>query len=178
MGARRSTSGTATEHGAPRAMLLGLFLLGCAGTGAELLLLEHYETWRQWLPLAALGLGLVGGGAVGLRPGKRSFAAFRALMAAFAIVGLAGLYLHYVGNAEFELEMYPELGGLDLVWEALRGATPALAPGTMVGLGALGFLFTYHHPASGGTRRREPKASPPDDPEDPRERDQDEGGER
>lgn len=159
-------------------MVLALFLLGCAGTGAELLLLEHYENWRQWLPLAALALGLVGGGAVGLRPGARSFAAFRALMLAFAIVGLAGLYLHYVGNAEFELEMYPELGGLELVWETLRGATPALAPGTMIGLGALGFLFTYHHPALGGTLGRASKASPPDDPKDPRERDQDEGEDR
>lgn len=157
------------------AMVLGLFLLGCAGTGAELLLLEHYENWRQWLPLAALALGLVGGGAVGLRPGPRSFVAFRALMVAFAIVGLAGLYLHYVGNAEFELEMYPELSGLELVWEALRGATPALAPGTMVGLGALGFLFTYQHAALGGRRRRASEAPPADDPGEPSD---DEGGDR
>jgi hypothetical protein len=63
--------------------------------------------------------------------------------------GLVGLGLHYQGNVEFELEMYPSMGGVDLVWEALTGATPALAPGTMVGLGLLGLAYTHRHPVFG-----------------------------
>jgi hypothetical protein len=43
--------------------------------------------------------------------------------------------------------------------EALSGATPALAPGTMVQFGLLGLLYTYRHPrldaAERETRREE-----------------------
>ncbi|MFB3131882.1 MAG: hypothetical protein ACE10K_05095, partial [Rhodothermales bacterium] len=49
--------------------------------------------------------------------------------------------------AEFELEMYPTLKGLELFWESIKGATPALAPGTMIQLGLLGWAYTYRHPA-------------------------------
>ena len=41
----------------------------------------------------------------------------------------------------------PFSGGVQLVWEALRGATPALAPGTMILLGLMGLLYCYRHPA-------------------------------
>ena len=34
--------------------------------------------------------------------------------------------------------MDPALHGLDLFWSALRGATPALAPGAMAQLGLIG----------------------------------------
>lgn len=128
-------------------MLLGLFLFASAGTGAELLLLDHFEDWQQWIPLVLLAIGLVSGAVAGLRPRRRSLSAFRVVTAAFVAAGFVGLYLHYAGNVEFEREMYPALAGQDLVWEALRGATPALAPGTMIGLGFLGLLFTYRHPA-------------------------------
>ena len=33
-------------------------------------------------------------------------------MGAFVVSGVVGLWLHYQGNAEFELEMYPSLQGL------------------------------------------------------------------
>ena len=60
--------------------------------------------------------------------------------------GVVGLWLHYQGNTEFELEMYPSLEGLALFWEAIRGATPTLAPGTMLELGLLGLAYMYRHP--------------------------------
>ena len=63
-------------------------------------------------------------------------------MAAYLASGLVGLWFHYSGNAEFELEMYPSLSGWSLVREALSGATPALAPGTMIHLGLLGLTYT------------------------------------
>jgi len=59
--------------------------------------------------------------------------------------------LHYRGNVEFERERDPSLSGLALVWEALRGATPSLAPGAMAQLGLLGLAITWRHPAA---RRR------------------------
>lgn len=138
------------RHGLLRAMLLGLFLLASLGTGVELLLLEHFEEWEQWLPLVLLGLGLVSGTAAGVWPGRRSLVALRAVTASYAVSGGAGLYLHYAGNRAFELEMEPALAGRELVWEALTGATPALAPATMIWLAALGLLFSYRHPAVEG----------------------------
>ncbi len=66
-------------------------------------------------------------------------------MCTFLASGNLGLFLHYDGNVEFELEMYPEMEGWELVWEALTGATPALAPGGMVLLGLIGIAFSYRH---------------------------------
>lgn len=67
-------------------------------------------------------------------------------MVAFVAAGLLGLYYHYTGNSEFELEMRPSMEGFELVWESLKGATPALAPGTLVQFGLLGLLHTFKHP--------------------------------
>ena len=69
-------------------------------------------------------------------------------MAAFLGAGLLGVYLHFAGNVEFAIERTPELRGFALVWKALRGATPALAPGALAQLGLLGLIYTYTHPSS------------------------------
>ena len=63
------------------------------------------------------------------------------------------LALHYRGNAEFELEMMPALGGLDLFWKSMQGATPALAPGAMVQIGLVGLAYCFRHPLLSGSRR-------------------------
>lgn len=149
-GALRRMSG---RHGTLRALLLGLFLLASLGTGAELILLEHTEDWQQLVPLALLGAGTVAGAAVAVRPAPGILRLFQVTMVAFVLSGLAGLYLHYRGNVEFELEMYPSLGALELFWRALRGATPALAPASMAWLGLLGLAFTYQHPSGRTTIR-------------------------
>ena len=61
--------------------------------------------------------------------------------------GIVGVVLHYRGNADFELEMRANIRGVELIWNALTGATPALAPGTMILLGLLGLLYSYRHSA-------------------------------
>lgn len=130
-----------------RAMLLALFLASTLAAGTELLLLGHFERRPQWIPLVLLALGLLWGGVTVATRGRWSVRTFQGLMVAFVASGFIGQYLHYRGNVEFELEMYPWLAGLDLFWEAIRGATPSLAPGTMTVLGAIGLLYTYRHPA-------------------------------
>ena len=127
-------------------LLRGIFALGVAGTGAELLLLGHTEELRQLVPLALLGLGLVLLGALAIRPARRGLRTFQALMMAYVISGAAGIYFHIGSNVEFELEMYPSMSGWELVRESLTGALPALAPGTMVYLGLLGWAATLGHP--------------------------------
>jgi hypothetical protein len=68
-------------------------------------------------------------------------------MLLFLVAGGAGVILHYRGNTEFERERDPVIAGWDLFRRALQGATPALAPGTMVLLGSIGLLYAYRHPA-------------------------------
>lgn len=120
-------------------LLLATFFIGLLGTTTELFFLEHYEDVKQLIPLVVAVLGFAIGGWYGLRPSRESAAAFRALLGLFVISGVTGVFLHYRGNVEFEVERDSTLRGLALVWESLRGATPALAPGTMIFLALVGF---------------------------------------
>ena len=141
--------GTLISHRAPpalRDLLLALLLLGAAGLLAELILLEHYESWWQWIPLVLLVVTVGDGLTVWRRPTRRTLAIFRGIMMACVVAGLAGFVLHFKGNLEFALERDPELTGIALVWKVLRGATPALAPGALAQLGLLGLVFTHRHP--------------------------------
>jgi hypothetical protein len=130
-----------------RALLLAVLALALVGTGAELFLIGHTEEIWQLLPLIAIGLGLLGCGALALRPTRATVQLFRLLMGCFIVTGALGLVLHFRGNTEFELEMRPSMSGFELVWNSLTGATPALAPGSMIQLGLLGLLCTLGHAA-------------------------------
>jgi hypothetical protein len=129
-----------------RRLMLALLLFGMAGTLAELLLLEHTESRTQLVPIAMLALGLAAALAAAVIARRWSLLALRTAMLALLAGGIIGVIMHYRGNVEFELEMYPGLRGFGLFREALQGATPALAPGALVQLGLLGLLCTWHHP--------------------------------
>jgi hypothetical protein len=130
-----------------RRILLAILALGMAGTLTELILLKHTEEPLQWVPLVLLGTGgsvlvwhRVSGGGTSLR-------LMRWLMCGFIAAGMAGVYFHFQGSAEFKLESQPTLAGMALFWEAIRAKTPPLlAPGAMVQLGLLGLVYTYKHP--------------------------------
>lgn len=139
-----------------RRLLLIVVMLGIVGLSAELYLLEHTETIWQWAPFVVLGVGLLSTMLVAARPNRFSVRAFQAIMALFVVTGILGLYLHYDGNAAFELEMDDSLQGMNLIWNALRGATPALAPGALVQLGLLGLIQAYRHPAVHNLNGRRP----------------------
>lgn len=130
-----------------RTLVLAVILVGILGLQAELILLDHAETFNQWIPHLTLAIGLVATGIVFLKPSPLAVTLFRAVMLGFIAIGLLGVFLHYRGNVEFAQERWPTLGGLALMWKALRGATPALAPGALAQLGLLGLLYTYRNPA-------------------------------
>ena len=130
-----------------RSLLLGLVLFGAAGLIAELFLMEHYDSWTQIVPLVVLGWGLALGASLAYRPTRRRVRVFQVAMGTAVLTGLVGLWLHYIGNAAFELEIVPSARGFDLVWGALRGAIPILAPGAFVQLGLLGIIWSHGHPA-------------------------------
>ena len=135
-----------------RRLALGLFLFGCAGTAAELLLLEHFEDPWQWTPIALLGLGLAGGVYLAVRATPGTLRVFRYLMGLYLLAGGLGVYLHLKSNVEFEREINPAVGGFDLMVKVLMGAMPALAPGQMMQLGLLGLLVALGHPALGSSK--------------------------
>jgi hypothetical protein len=143
-----------------RRILLALVALGAAGLFAELGLLEHFESAAQWIPLALLVVVLGVTAAVHGRRGAGTVRAFRAVMALCVVTGAVGVYLHYRGNVEFEIERDGSLRGLRLFWEAVRGATPALAPGAMSQLGLLGLAYAYRHPALHAPRSRDTTTTP------------------
>jgi hypothetical protein len=142
-----------------RRFLLIILVLAMAGTAAELVLLQHYEDWWQIVPLALIALALLVLVWHGMTRGAASVRGFQVVMAMFVFSGAIGMGLHHTANAEFEREADPSLSGFQLFREALSGATPALAPGTMVQFGLLGLLYTYRHPrldaAERETRREE-----------------------
>jgi hypothetical protein len=133
-----------------RQLLLLLVFIGVVGLEVELALLRHAESFTQWIPHVALFIGLLSTAVVYFRPQPATLRAFQLVMLAFLIVGILGVYLHLKGNVEFALERDPSLSGAKLLWKALRGATPALAPGALAQLGLLGLLFGYRHPALAG----------------------------
>lgn len=130
-----------------RRILLATLLLGLIGTEAELLLLEHFDGTSQWLPLILIAISLVTLAWYGISRGRASMRAVQAAMLLCVVLGAVGVALHLDGNLEFELEMSPGMAGFNLFRAAMMGATPTLAPGSMIQLGLIGLAWTFRHPA-------------------------------
>jgi hypothetical protein len=129
-----------------RAILLLTLVSGLAGLGGELLLLEHFEDWRQKLPLGLIALGLLVLAWHGVDRRGAPVRALQLLMVVYIGAGAIGMTLHYQGNVEFELELRPSLAGLELFKKSIMGATPALAPGSMIQLALIGLAYCHKHP--------------------------------
>ncbi len=132
-----------------RPLLIAAFLFGAIGAGFELILLEHTEEAWQWVPIVLLGTSVPLATMLAFKPTRTVIRLFTFIMVLFIGAGGIGLIQHFRGNIEFELEMYPSMGGWELFWEALKGATPTLAPGTMTLLGLVGIIYTFRHPLTG-----------------------------
>jgi hypothetical protein len=130
-----------------RRILLATLVLGLIGLEAELLLVEHFDGWKQYLPLVVLGISILALVWYGIRKGRASMRAIQGTMVLCIVLGAVGLVLHYLGNSEFEREMTPDLSGFALFKAAMMGATPSLAPGAMIQLGLIGLAWTFRHPA-------------------------------
>lgn len=127
--------------------ILALLVFGCVGLLGELVLLEHYEELPQIIPLALLTLTLVTVIWHWVDGRKPSLRALQVLMMLLIVAGTVGVALHLNGNYEFERELEPDLTGMPFWIEVIRGATPTLAPGTLIQFGLLGLLYAYRHPA-------------------------------
>jgi hypothetical protein len=139
-----------------RKLLLGALAVGVMGTIGELILLRHIDKPAQWIPLAALAAAVPILIWHASSPSAASVRTLQVLMLAFAVLGVVGVGLHYDGNVEFERELNPSERGWTFVRKTVAGATPVLAPGSMVLLGLVGLAHAYRHPsADGGPSRQE-----------------------
>jgi hypothetical protein len=130
-----------------RQFVLVLLAVGLIGLGVELVLLEHYEDLWQLTPLVLITANLMVLLWQAVKPSWPAVQSLRVLMVAMLAAGAIGIFLHYRATMEFQLEMSPGLGGLDLFLKAIRAKVPPpLAPGAMAQLGLLGLLYTYRHP--------------------------------
>ena len=144
----RSTDGATLS--ALRRFLLILLFVSVPGTLAELVLLGHTEDTWQFVPIVLLALSIPVIAWHWFSPTRISLRALQGTMLLFVASGGLGVILHYKGNVEWELESDAGMGGFTLFREAMMGAVPSLAPGTMALLGAVGLVYAFRHPALGG----------------------------
>jgi hypothetical protein len=127
-----------------RRVILGVLLLGMTGLLVELTLLAHYTDFKQQIPLALLGLAIIALMLDTAIPTVWTRLSVQLVMVLFMGAGLLGMYFHYRGSREFQLEMDPALGGVALISKVLHAKSPpTLSPGTMVQMGILGLGYTY-----------------------------------
>lgn len=130
-----------------RMFLLGLAAFMCVGTVVELLLAEHTEQALQIVPFLLCGAALAAVLVVWVKPTAGTIRAMRLVMGALVLGSLLGVYEHLEGNWEIVLETKPNLATAEMIWQALRGAAPMLAPGILFLVALLAVAATYYHPA-------------------------------
>ena len=138
-----------------RKLLLAALGMGVLGTIGELILLRHVDEVAQWLPVVALTVAIPVLVWHGASPRAASVRALQGMMVLFIGLGAVGVGLHYNGNVEFERELHPDERGWPFLRKTVAGATPVLAPGSMVLLGLIGLAHAYRHPLIDGGRNRQ-----------------------
>jgi len=143
MEAQRTDVGLA-RIGVLRRWILGVLTLGLLGTVTELLLLKHYEQPLQFVPLVLIGLAFVTLAWNLIQDSPASRRALVIVMLLFVLAGFAGAVAHFIGSAEYQLELDPSMNTWDLVVKVMRAkAPPVLAPGMMLQLGLLGLAYVF-----------------------------------
>ncbi|MGQ0600815.1 MAG: hypothetical protein ACT4QE_03860 [Anaerolineales bacterium] len=129
-----------------RRFLLIIAAALCAGIVVELWLTEHTEG-IQFVPFVLCGLGLAVVLLTLFRPQRVTLLSVRIVMVLVALGSLFGIYEHIDYNAAFYMEIHPNAASGDVLWGALSGANPLLAPGILVLTALLAIAATYQHPA-------------------------------
>lgn len=112
------------------------------GTVSELILLGHYEDLWQLVPIVLIGVSIIIFILLHWRLSLVFLKLFNGLMMGCVLGGILGTWFHVKANMEFEMELHPSLSGLSLMIDSLSGALPALAPGSMIVFGLIGYLYT------------------------------------
>ena len=129
-----------------RRLIVVILMLGMAGTGAELLLLEHTEDLWQWTPLVLFAVALPVAGWLLLAPGAANCSGLSDPDAGLRCFGFRRPVAPLPGKSRVRSRDASIRHPLELVRDALGGATPTLAPGTMTLFGLLGLVACLRHP--------------------------------
>lgn len=132
--------GLGTQNQQYRLALL-IFLFFHVGLVLELLLIGHYDSFWQYFPLISLGLGVIS-----ILPVVKSLVIVKLFYLVTILTGVLGVFLHLKSNWEFILEVYQDIECYKLISKSFTGAIPALAPGTLIPIGLLGFLLLHLKP--------------------------------
>jgi hypothetical protein len=139
----------ATVESRIRQFLLILSILSIGATLTELILLEHTDGLLQLIPFGLSGIGAVVVIAALLRPRRTTLRWLRVAMVIVAVGGLFGVGIHLRENILFEQDIRPNAATLDIIVNAVKGASPLFAPSALVFAALLALLATYYHPVFG-----------------------------
>lgn len=112
-----------------------IFLIMVFGMLTELLLIEHFENFWQFVPV--IFLSVTGIGYCFLKSGTRMLL-FRVWMYIGMLSGVIGIFMHVKNNWEFAIELRSNLKGWDLITEVATGAIPVISPGFLIPMAMLG----------------------------------------
>jgi hypothetical protein len=132
-----------------RHWLLLLSLLSLGATVVELLLQDHTGEPLQLLPFALCAIGIAAIIIMLMRPVQSSLFGLRLAMLIVGGGGVLGAIIHLQRNIAFEQEIRPNAALVDAILNGLKGASPLLAPGTLVFAALVALIATYRHPALG-----------------------------
>jgi hypothetical protein len=139
-----------------RAGLLVVASAAAAGVAAELALIGHWHTPIQAVPWAVLLLEAVAIVGATCTSGPRTAAAIRIFGVVAALAGGWGVVAHLAENAAFVHELHPTWVRGRVLWRALSGGVPSLAPLALALPAILAALATSGRairPGSGVRRR-------------------------
>ncbi|MDC6350450.1 hypothetical protein PP178_02725 [Zeaxanthinibacter sp. PT1] len=122
-------------------VLVVTLLFMMLGTALELVLLDHYEDLNQLIPLLCIGSSLSLVFVLLLHRSRVSVLLFKTVLVLTVFSGLYGTFLHLRANYEFEQEMQPTASAWHLFVDSLSGALPTLAPGSMIVLALIGYVY-------------------------------------
>ena len=115
-----------------------IFLIMVFGMLADLLLIEHFESFWQFVPVVFLAVAGIAYFLIS-KEIVRSF--FRFWMYLGMIAGVVGIYMHVKNNWEFATELRSNLKGWDLITEVATGAIPVISPGFLIPIAMLGLYI-------------------------------------
>jgi len=126
-------------------LIFSVMLLG--GAVVELWLVNHTEDPVQLIPFVLCGLGSAAALSALFRPCRATMLGLRVCMGLVAVGSLLGIYLHVESNLALQREIDPKASTGEMIWGALGGANPLLAPGVLAVAAVLAFAVTYRHTA-------------------------------
>ncbi|WP_339624386.1 hypothetical protein [uncultured Winogradskyella sp.] len=116
-------------------------ILMIVGTVLELVLLSHYETFLQLIPILCIGLIMINTVILVFKRTHVIKTLFKVLLVITGLSGIYGAFLHLQANYEFALELNPTANNWNLFLESLTGAFPALAPLSIIVLALIAYSY-------------------------------------